>query len=1129
MRATGVSLQSAANPFPGLAPFGEQDAQRFFGRDREIDEVLDRLRSKRLLAVIGVSGCGKSSLVRAGLIPALRLGVAPGLPKRWRICTITPGRAPLASLSAALGCPADWPKNTFDLVDYARNQLRPGGSLLLVVDQFEELFRFRAESLPLDGGNAASLFANLLLNAVDQREFPIYVLLTMRTDYLGECAQLRGLPEALNDCYYLVPRMTRLQQQDAIERPLEETGAAIQPALTQRLLNDSAEDPDHLPVLQHLLRRLWEYKSLRGGADPIALEDYHAVGGWARALEFDAEAVLQGFPGEEGNIRRLFQWITDRGTGDKASRRPRPFDECGKVAGLDPYRLDDIVGSFQERGIFQATDRSAGSLVDLSHESVTWQWPRLKHWILEESERAAQLRFLLHAARQRMVLTGLALESGLQWRAEWRERRLVAQRYFEPGDLELMNDWVRQGEELDRRQRNFAEARELSAWTALSLNDDPERSLILGLYSWGKQRSMVTGLEEFLHLALHRSPSRLSLPHSASVWCVAWSPDGSRLAATSSGDVRIWDAGTGAELMAIDCRSSAVFAVTWSPDGSRVATAGHDGTAAIWDVATARELRAIRGHDYAVLSVAWSPDGGRLATASDDNTVKIWQPDTGFELRSFPRLAGAVWEVAWSPDGNRLAAACADGSVRIWDGNDGRQLAHLKGHTDSVRGIAWSPDGTRLASASFDHTARIWDTATGRESAVLRGHQGSVLDVAWSCDGAYLASASAENVVKIWDAGDWREWQTIRGYQYPVLSVSWSPVQRRLAAAGDDGNVRVLEMGGACELTAFRGHAGQVWCAAWSPDGARLASGSDGPVVHVWDANTGRELAALDTLATHVESVCWSPDGTRLAAGSDASVAVWDSNTARQVMVLRGHSDYVGSVSWSPGGGHLATGSRDGEAKIWETASGRELVSLSGHRSEVRCVAWSADGTRIATAGEDQTARVWDPMTGRELVALAGLKYPVTSVAWSPAGHLLATAGDDWTVQIWDAATGANVLTLRGHQAPVLDVAWSPDGQRLASASHDSTTRVWDARTGQELLTLRGHAMVACSVAWSPDGRMLACAGADSAADGCVQIYVIDETWLLRLVKSRITRSLTPLECWRYLNTTACPPLPDVP
>ena len=317
------------NPYPGLTPFEEEDVSRFFGRDREIEELLHRLASRRLLAVIGVSGCGKSSLVHAGVKPILRTRGAGNLPARWRIGTMTPANAPVQALRNALDAPPDWPATSFDLLDYARGELRPGESLLLIVDQFEELFRFRNETIGKDGGNAASLFVNLLLNAVDQREVPIYVMLTMRTDFLGECAHFRGLPEALNDCYFLVPRMTRRQQQEAIEQPFLEQGVQIHAPLVQSLLNDSADDPHSLPVLQHLLRRLWENWDRRGIVGPISLENYAAVGGWNRAIEDDAEGVMAQFTAaEQEGIRLLFQWITERGTSEKPTRRPGLLAEC---------------------------------------------------------------------------------------------------------------------------------------------------------------------------------------------------------------------------------------------------------------------------------------------------------------------------------------------------------------------------------------------------------------------------------------------------------------------------------------------------------------------------------------------------------------------------------------------------------------------------------------------------------------------------------------------------------------------------------------------------------------------------------------------------------------------------------
>ena len=263
------------NPFRGLLPFEEEHAALFFGRDREIGDVAARLEHRRLLAVTGVSGSGKSSLVRAGVIPMLKAGLIPSLGNRLHVATMKPGAGPLAELRRQLAAALDrevaaetLTRTTYGLVD-AVKPLAPEESLLVLVDQFEEIFQYRKDHLARDEGAEADRFVTLLLRAVKQTEVPIYVILTMRSDYLGACATFRGLPEALNDGHYLVPRMTRHQLQEAIESPLEIAGAAIHPAVVQELLNRCAEEPDHLPVLQHLLKRMFE-ESTPGIASPAA-------------------------------------------------------------------------------------------------------------------------------------------------------------------------------------------------------------------------------------------------------------------------------------------------------------------------------------------------------------------------------------------------------------------------------------------------------------------------------------------------------------------------------------------------------------------------------------------------------------------------------------------------------------------------------------------------------------------------------------------------------------------------------------------------------------------------------------------------------------------------------------------
>jgi hypothetical protein len=730
----GITVQ---NPFPGLRPFEPKDSTLFFGRDEQIGEALERLLGQRLLAIVGVSGCGKSSLVGAGMVPALEMGLAGDPEQRWRVATMRPGDGPLRELRRCLGFGDEaLEERTYGLLQAVETHLPAGENLLLVVDQFEEIFPFRDRKLREGAGSEADLFVSYLLRATQDQTGRVHVLLTMRSDYLGECAKFHGLPEALNDGQYLVPRMTRQQLQEAIDGPLAaaaiETHPAhvqntkekasniasphpaveIHPPLVQDLLNQCDEEPDNLPLLQHLLRRMFEQWEEDGGQEPITAAMAKSVGGLAEALDQDAETVYVNLSTEEQRIAEvLFRRITelrraDREDDDRPVRRPQTLVDLASLAGVSEDVLLNVVRHFEKRRLLVVRKTDRGDQVDLPHECLCLKWRRLKHWIAAEAEQAAQVRFLLESARQQLPLTGLALESGLKLRFCWRNQELLAQRYVAERELEIIDAWVDRSEELEKTERSSAEARELYAWAAVNLSEDPERSLILGLYSWGKQRAMVGGLEQFLHDAVRQSAARLTLRgHQDKVWSIAWSPDESKLA-TASGDrtVKVWEADTGSELRTLRGHQDSVQSVAWSPDGSKLATASDDLTAKVWEASTGRELVTLGGHQDSVQSVAWSPDGSKLATASDDRTAKVWDAETGRELLTLRGHLDKVRSIAWSPDGSKLAMASDDQTATLWEAGTGRELLTLRGHNASVRSIAWSPDGSKLATASGDHT-----------------------------------------------------------------------------------------------------------------------------------------------------------------------------------------------------------------------------------------------------------------------------------------------------------------------------------------------------------------------------------------------------------------------------------------
>jgi WD40 repeat protein/serine/threonine protein kinase len=452
-------------------------------------------------------------------------------------------------------------------------------------------------------------------------------------------------------------------------------------------------------------------------------------------------------------------------------------------------------------------------------------------------------------------------------------------------------------------------------------------------------------------------------PHASPVYGVCFSPDGRRLASASwDGAVKVWDAQTGQEALALRGQTDGVWDLCFSPDGKRLASAGADGTVMVWDAATGREaLLTFKGHTKDVRGVCFSPDGTRLVSASRDGTVKAWDAATGQGLFILQRHTEGVQGVCYSPDGGRLASAAADGTVQVWDARPRQEARTLKGHTGGVQAVSFSPDSGRLASAAADGTVKVWDVATGRAERTLTGHTGEVWGVCFSPDGRRLATASRDRTVRVWEAQTGRKVLALSGHTDEVSDVCFSPDGKWLATASADGTVKVSHADGWQAERTFKGHIDKVWGVCFSPDGRHLASASRDQTVRVWEAATGREVLTLTGHTSEVRGVCFSPDGKQLAtASADETVRVWDAQTGQESLTLRGHTGEVWGVCFSPDGERLASASRDGTVRLWDTATGQETLVLKGHTGWVLGVRFSPDGQRLASASDDQTVKVWD-------------------------------------------------------------------------------------------------------------------------------------------------------------------------
>jgi WD40 repeat protein/tRNA A-37 threonylcarbamoyl transferase component Bud32 len=594
------------------------------------------------------------------------------------------------------------------------------------------------------------------------------------------------------------------------------------------------------------------------------------------------------------------------------------------------------------------------------------------------------------------------------------------------------------------------------------------------------------GFEWYYLWRLLHSRSLLTLPgHTRTVFGVAFSPDGKRLASVSSDQtVKLWDSTTGREEFSLQGHTSTIYSVVFSPDGKWLASGAGEKTVKIWDAATGKEIRTLLGHTQGVTCIAVSSDSKRLAGAEVGGTVRVWDVATGkatLKLQVTP--TGWYNSVAFSPDGTRLATPSQDNTVKVWNALTGQEVLTLKGHTSELVSLDFSPDGKRLASAggSFDKPGEIilWNLTTGRAAAKLKGHAGRVYRAAFSPDGQRLASASYDRLVKVWDANTGREVFSLKGHSGQVTYVAFSPDGKRLASASSDHTVRVWAATRAPSIALTLPQRTSA-CAgvAFSRDGQRLAGASSNAII-LWDLKANQEALHLKCPAG-VQCVALSPDGKRLASASvDKIVRIWDLTTRQAVFTLPGHTLYVTRLAFSPDGQRLASASMDHTVKVWDTVTGKEVLTFREHPDHVWSVAFSPDGQRLASASADKSVMVWDAGTGRVALTTKGHTSWVCDVAFSPDGRHLASASSDHTIKIWDAASGQELRTLKGHAETVQGVAFSPDGQRLATCSADQTIKIWDVATGQEALTLKGHTNVVDGLAFSPDGRRLASCSRD--------------------------------------------------
>jgi WD40 repeat protein/DNA-binding SARP family transcriptional activator len=1142
----GSSEASPTCPYPGLLPYDVGDAEAFFGREADVAACLHLLGAAGVVVVVGPSGSGKSSLVRAGLAAALRQS-------RRSVSVVTPGAHPMEAFVAAVPSGA-----------------RP----VLVVDQCEEVV-----ALCHDAAEQAEFFTALVDHAARGS-----LVVAVRSDQLGAVSAHAGFARLVEKGLYLLAAMREPDLRAAIEGPARQAGLLLEPGLVDLLVQDVVGEPAALPLLSHALRQTWHRRESR----TLTVSGYRDSGGIHDALTRTAEEIFAGLSERtRDDARQLFLRLVTPGEDGADFRRLASRTE---LLSLRPYagEMAATIRAFGDARLlsFDRDPGTRGATVEIAHEALLKQWTRLRVWVDESREDLRIGRRLALAARDWLdsgrevsfLATGIRLDQFTAWRdgsglavttdehdfldascAE-RVRRQADDRARQDRERALERRALRRLRAVvamlalaavvastltvlavtQRRQAQqeamIAEVRELSAAAVTNLDIDPERSTLLALRAVQLTRSADGSVRPEAREALHRAvvASRVVLDAPAVGGALDWSPAGAVFATEGpeeSGMVEIRSATTGKVILAYHGHATDINDVAFSRDGSMLATAGDDGLVKVWNPITGAQLLKVSGPNPQAWKPSFSADGKLLAaiwrvSGSYAGVVRIVDVATGQAREVY---AGNPTALAVNGDGTRLAVGTVDPtSIVVLDVRTGRALRTLP-QPDCIPSLAWSPDGKWLAGTSFDGTARIWEAASGRLHAPLFGHAGRVMTAAWSPDSTRLATGSLDGTAKLWEVTDSgaRQLFTLSSLdlRLGIYDLAFSGDGHRLMASDMEMTAtRIWDVGPAGDAEVTNLPADGTWLGKvrFTPDGRGVVAGSAAGAASVWNVATGTESLRVGRAG---------PSGPRAPdlnltrgeltlpiTGVDGTVAFWDAAGAEPELTI----PHAQAVDVSRDGGLLAVADTKGSTRIVDPmgrtlgevheAPGFKVVDVRLGPTNRHLLATGRVPTDRPTPPNQQVT-IWDWTTSAVVQTLA---TQADTAVFNRAGTRAVTISDQPAV--WDVHTGQKIAALAGQAGKVLDAEFNPDGSLIATAGFDGTIRLWDARSGLESLALYGHHASATGVAFSPDGSRLASVG----LDGALRIWELNLDRLVEIAKHKLTRPLTADECRQYLHRDHC-------
>ncbi|MEE9333179.1 MAG: protein kinase [Granulosicoccaceae bacterium] len=1053
-------------PYQGLVAFQTRDADRFYGRDELVLRLVERLRSKHILVVGGSSGSGKSSLVRAGLIPALRNGALPDS-ARWPHIVFTPGSDPLKELEYQLrrtleNLPGDIGGMDFSRQDdhrwrrMAERISDVTGGLLICIDQFEEIFTFDHEQKVLD-----SIFA-ALSSIADPSESLSRLVFIIRADFYGSSSRFPWLADVITKNQVLVGPMSRIELHKAIAEPARHSNLRLDEALVEAVLEEVGTTSSTLPLVSHAMAESWKLRS----GNRLTLDNYRASGGVAGAIAQTAETLFRdSFNAEEQHAaRRLLLRLISPGQGVPDTRRP--YAVADLKAGDDQSVMSPVMNAMVDARLL-TVDRE---IVQLAHEAIILSWPRLSTWI---SESRDDLHFMQRIERVAaewqeadrdpdLLYHGAPLQTAMSWYAEHKESVSGLEAAF----LDAAADAERVANERQllserRTRRNWRLAfSSLSVLLVASLI-----SSVIAFNAFREARKNETDAN--FRLAQSLASQAADLADRNPRLALALAAEVIERQANASVDARIALVNAAAALEASPYTAFAELAVgdaitvAIHPQRELIAIGNRDGSVSFWDPAGISLGSPVKAHGGAIEEMAFSSDGLQLISVSLDGTIMNWDLRDALALPA-PRLLAEfstlIWSIAISPDGKSVATAAEDGAVRLFDVDDFSKTKLLTDDARDVLTVNFSPDGSVLLAGNGRGEIYSWNMSdTETINDFFMAHESDVWEIVFYPDSSRFVTASSDGRVRIWD---------VRSNAFIVEPF-----------ADVAANIRGIQV---------------------TADGLLIAGDENGGLLF-WDIATEQLLGA--SVARHdaqITDVAAQLSGSLLASiGGDQVLRTWLKSEEKSFLSLSVHGSGAYGLAMSDSRNLIATGDGAGRVRISDGLDGQVIgVPLTLSEERVWAVAFDGTGKLIAAADQNGTLAVWDVDSGRRLARIPNAHIgSISTLVFHPSMNLLFSAGSDGQIKQWDQQTlEAAGDDMGDHVGGVTRFVLSPDSTSIASADLVGKIRIWNIETASIDHEWQGDDNAIWSIAWSQDGSEIATAHADEI----VQLWNADSGQALR-------------------------------